>query len=127
MKSLSEVVFEELEKVSAERDELKAQVAAMREVLKELVSAPPVFTDDRLDYVEIQVSKTALEDAEKALSPSAGRELLDELERLRDENNVLWAIFKTCPGCGRFVPGVIYGCDIQRHIDLSGYCNQKEE
>jgi hypothetical protein len=50
-----------------------------------------------------------------------------EYDRLSDENDVLWAIFKTCPGCKRLVPGMVYGCDIQHHIGLSGDCNQKEE
>jgi len=50
-----------------------------------------------------------------------------EYERIMDENTVLWSIFKTCMGCKNLVPGVVYGCDIQKHIDLSGYCNQKEE
>jgi len=51
----------------------------------------------------------------------------DELQRLQDENRILWAILKTCPSCKYFVPGVVYGCEIQHYIDLSGECNQKEE
>jgi hypothetical protein len=50
-----------------------------------------------------------------------------EHDRISHENDVLWAIFKTCPGCKRLVPGVMHGCDIQHHIDLSGDCNQREE
>lgn len=42
------------------------------------------------------------------------------------ENEQLWSIFKTCFNCKRCVPGVIFGCEIQRHIDLSGTCNQRE-
>lgn len=53
--------------------------------------------------------------------------LQGQFERISDENNVLWAILKTCCACKHLIPGVIYGCQIQRHIDLSGECNQREE
>lgn len=49
-----------------------------------------------------------------------------EYDRIIDENNALWAILKTCIGCKKLVPGIMYGCEIQQHIDLSGHCNQKE-
>jgi hypothetical protein len=50
-----------------------------------------------------------------------------ELTRLRDKNNALWAVYKTCIGC-KHCPtnGILYGCDIQHHVNLSGHCNQKE-
>lgn len=50
-----------------------------------------------------------------------------EYLRVKDENDVLWAIYKTCFGCKHCKPGIVYGCDIQKNIDLSGQCNQKEE
>ena len=50
-----------------------------------------------------------------------------ELERLNEENNVLWAILHTCVGCKRAVPGWMYGCEIQKYINLTGICNQREE
>lgn len=43
-----------------------------------------------------------------------------------EENKILWSIYKTCFGCTLCKPGIIYGCEIQKHIDLSGICNQKE-
>ena len=49
-----------------------------------------------------------------------------EYSRVSKENDLLWAILKTCPGCRRFVKGVVNGCGYQRHIDLSGHCNQYE-
>lgn len=48
-----------------------------------------------------------------------------ELDRLEEENKILWSIYKTCFGCVLCKPGIIYGCEIQRHIDLSGECNQR--
>ena len=50
-----------------------------------------------------------------------------ELERLKEENNILWAILHTCVGCKRAVRGWMYGCEIQKHINLTGICNQREE
>lgn len=43
-----------------------------------------------------------------------------------DNENRLWAIYKTCWGCVKCVPGYINGCSIQQVIDLSGVCNQYE-
>jgi len=49
-----------------------------------------------------------------------------ELARVQEENGYLWAVFKTCHGCRHVVPGVMFGCPIQREINLSGHCNQYE-
>jgi hypothetical protein len=48
-----------------------------------------------------------------------------ECKRLDEENDILWAIYKTCFNCSNCKQGIIYGCEIQRHIDLSGECNQR--
>ena len=56
--------------------------------------------------------------------PGCGHEA--ELTRVQEENNHLWAVFKTCHGCRHVVPGVMFGCPIQRHLNLSGHCNQYE-
>jgi len=65
-----------------EVEQLKAQAAAMREVLEELANAPAVFDDERLNYIEIQVSKASLEDAQKALSTDAGRGMLERVQAM---------------------------------------------
>ena len=62
--------------------ELEKQYVAMRDTLKEIINAPIVFTDDRLDYVEIQVSKASLKDAEKILSSNTGCELFERIKQL---------------------------------------------
>jgi hypothetical protein len=54
----------------------------MREALEELAIAPPVFSDERLDYVEIQVAKASLEETQKILQSDAGRELLERVKKL---------------------------------------------
>jgi len=74
MKSLSEVVFGELEKISAERDELRAQVAVMREALEragEALLDPPYYA-------------SVPEWITEALSPSAGKEWLERVQKLEE-------------------------------------------
>ena len=56
-----------------------------------------------------------------------GRATPKEYTRVCEENDLLWSILKTCPGCKRFIKGLAYGCEIQHHINLSGHCNQFEE
>lgn len=50
----------------------------------------------------------------------------ETIDRLTEENFILYAIFKTCTGCKYVVPGEVYGCPIQHHINWTGECNQRE-
>lgn len=94
MKSLSEVVFEDLEGVTAERDELKAQVVAIGEALEACHGYVPgqMMTSDLGKCVKCGYAtasgtlkhcpKCALKLADDAISSSAGKELMERVRKL---------------------------------------------
>lgn len=129
--ALAEAPTAETLRLRAKNERLVADNAALADVLAEIRDAaraslpPSSFSYEQFaERTKDKCSATA----DKALSqPHPGDPLRTELGRIEEENNLLWAILKTCPGCTRFVPGVVHGCEMQAHIDLSGHCNQREE
>ena len=47
-----------------------------------------------------------------------------EYKMICEDNDRLWSVLKTCVGCTRFTERFMFGCEYQRHINLSGHCNQ---
>lgn len=56
-----------LERARDMLQEFDRRIRKLRELLGEFMNSPVVFDDERLDYVEIQVSKRTFEEAKKLL------------------------------------------------------------
>lgn len=64
---IDEALHPENDYLKQRQRELEAQVSTVVEVLQELVTAKTTLEDDRLNYVEVQVSKATLQQARETL------------------------------------------------------------
>jgi uncharacterized Zn finger protein (UPF0148 family) len=100
----AEKAEDENKSLRAQLAEAQGQVGMLQKALEELVFAPIVFDDERLDYVEVQVGKASLEDALEVLSQTAQAE--KPLEIHLYECGHVWQkkdgqVPESCPVCGQ--------------------------
>jgi hypothetical protein len=126
--------------VLADRDTYKAQVGALRGALELAIDYLHEQLCNGADCGEcykqndcwIRKLGEELPEITLTATPAATDGIKLEHQRIKDENDILWLIFKTCIGCRNVVPGIVYGCDIQKHLSWGeghavGYCNQRED